>query len=211
LADGDKKIIALTFDDGPSETTSMKVLDKLKKYGVPGSFFLIGNNIVPEREYIIKEELAYGCDIENHSLTHSDMTGLDAETIRYEIEETTRRIVAVTGKEPEFFRPPYILYNDTMFDVIPYIFICGLACDDWVPEVTAEERARKVLDGARDNMLVLLHDSEGNDNTVEALDIIIPELKNRGFEFVTVSELFARAGIDKSNAKRIVYTCTDDQ
>ena len=206
----DKKIIALTFDDGPSDTTSMKVLSKLKKYGVPGSFFLIGQNITPEREYIVKEELAYGCDIENHSLTHSDMTKLDAETIRAEIEETSRRIMAITGKEPEFFRPPYILYNDTMFENIPYIFICGLACDDWIPEVSAEERAKKVLEGARDNMLVLLHDSEGNDNTVDALDIIIPELRNRGFEFVTLSELFKRAGIDKSNAKKIVYTCTDD-
>ena len=206
----DKKIIALTFDDGPSDTTSMKVLSKLKKYGVPGSFFLIGQNITPEREYIVKEELAYGCDIGNHSLTHSDMTKLDAETIRAEIEETSRRIMAITGKEPDFFRPPYILYNDTMFENIPYIFICGLACDDWIPEVSAEERAKKVLEGARDNMLVLLHDSEGNDNTVDALDIIIPELRNRGFEFVTLSELFNRAGIDKSNAKKIVYTCTDD-
>jgi peptidoglycan/xylan/chitin deacetylase (PgdA/CDA1 family) len=206
-----KKIIALTFDDGPSDTTSLKVLSKLKKYGVPGSFFLIGQNIIPEREYIVKEELAYGCDIENHSLTHSDMTKLDAETIRAEIEETSRRIMAITGKEPEFFRPPFILFNDTMFENIPYIFICGHACDDWIPEVSAEERAKKVLDGARDNMLVLLHDSEGNDNTVDALDIIIPELKNRGFEFVTLTELFARAGIDRSNAKKIVYTCTDDQ
>ena len=207
----DKKIIALTFDDGPSDTTSMKVLSKLKEYGVPGSFFLIGQNITPEREYIVKEELAYGCDIGNHSLTHSDMTTLDAETIRAEIEETSRRIIAITGKEPEFFRPPFILFNNTMFENIPYIFIGGLPCNDWEPEVTAEERARKVLDGARDNMLVLLHDSEGNDNTVDALDIIIPELKNRGFEFVTLTELFGRAGIDKSNAKKIVYTCTDDQ
>lgn len=207
----DKKIIALTFDDGPSDTTSMKVLSKLKKYGVPGSFFLIGQNITPEREYIVKEELAYGCDIENHSLTHSDMTTLDAETIRAEIEETSRRIVAITGKEPDFFRPPFILFNDTMFENIPYIFIGGLPCNDWEPEVSAEERARKVLDGARGNMLVLLHDSEGNDNTVDALDIIIPELKNRGFEFVTLTELFRKAGIDRSNAKKIVYTCTDDQ
>ena len=206
-----KKIIALTFDDGPSDTTSLKVLDKLKKHGVPGSFFLIGQEITPEREYIVKEELAYGCDIENHSLTHSDMTKLDAETIRAEIEETTRRIMAITGKEPEFFRPPYILCNDTMFENIPYIFVCGHASEDWIPETTAEQRARKVIDGARDNMLVLLHDMEGNDNTVEALDIIIPELKSRGFEFVTIRELFKRAGIDKSNAKKIIYTCTDDQ
>ena len=206
----DKKIIALTFDDGPSDTTSMKVLSKLKEYGVPGSFFLIGQNITPEREYIVKEELAYGCDIENHSLTHSDMTTLDGETVRAEIEETSRRITAITGKEPEFFRPPFILYNDTMFENIPYIFIGGRPCNDWEPDVSAEERARKVLDGARGNMLVLLHDSEGNDNTVEALDIIIPELQKQGYEFVTLRQLFARAGITPENAKRDIYTYTLD-
>ena len=92
----EKKYIALTFDDGPSETTSMKVLEKLKKFNVPGSFFLIGDNITPESEWIVREELAYGCDIENHSLTHSDMRTLDKETIIAEIKETTRRIVEIT-------------------------------------------------------------------------------------------------------------------
>ncbi len=205
-----KKYIALTFDDGPSDTTSMRVLEKLKKYGVKGSFFLIGNNITPEREWIVKEELAYGCDIENHSLTHSDMRTFDKETIAAEIKETTRRIVEITGKEPDFFRPPFINYNDLMFEVIPLIFICGAGCEDWVPEVGAEARAKKVLENARDGQVVLLHDSEGNDATVEALDTIIPELKARGFEFVTVSELFDRVGINRDNAKKIVYTHTDD-
>jgi peptidoglycan/xylan/chitin deacetylase (PgdA/CDA1 family) len=204
------KYIALTFDDGPSDTTSMRVLEKLKKYGVKGSFFLIGNNITPEREWIVKEELAYGCDIENHSLTHSDMRTFDKETIAAEIKETTRRIVEITGKEPDFFRPPFINYNDLMFEAIPLIFICGAGCEDWVPEVGAQERARRVLENARDGQVVLLHDSEGNEATVEALDTIIPELKARGFEFVTVSELFDRAGINRDNAKKIVYTHTDD-
>ena len=166
----DKKYIALTFDDGPSDTTSLKVLEKLKKYNAKGSFFLIGNNITPEREYIVREELAYGCDIENHSLTHSDMRTLET---------------------------------------IPYIFICGFGCEDWVPEVSTEERAKRVIDNARDGEVVLLHDSEGNDNTVDALDIIIPELQSRGFEFVTIRELFERAGVTPENAKRIVYTYTD--
>ena len=206
----DKKYIALTFDDGPADTTSMQVLEKLKKYGVKGSFFLIGENIVPEREWIVKEELAYGCDIENHSLTHSDMRTLDKETIIAEIEETTRRIVAITGKEPEFFRPPYIDYNDLMFEAIPLIFISGDGCEDWVPEVDATTRAKRVIENARDGQVVLLHDTEGNANTVEALDTIIPELKARGFEFVTISELFDRAGITRENAKRIVYSHTDD-
>ena len=97
-----------------------------------------------------------------------------------------------------------------MFDAIPLIFICGEGCEDWVPEVGAEARAKTVLENARDGQVVLLHDSEGNDATVEALDTIIPELKARGFELVTISELFDRAGIKRENAKRIVYTHTDD-
>lgn len=206
----EKKYIALTFDDGPSDTTSLKVLEKLKKYNAKGSFFLIGGNITPEREYIVREEIIFGCDIENHSLTHSDMRTLDKETIEAEISETTRRIVNITGKEPVFFRPPYINVNDLMLETIPYIFICGYGCEDWVPEVSAEERARRIIDSARDGEVVLLHDMEGNDNTVDALDIIIPELQSRGFEFVTIRELFDRAGVTPENAKRIVYTYTDD-
>ena len=206
----EKKYIALTFDDGPSDTTSLKVLEKLKKYNAKGSFFLIGGNITPEREYIVREEIAFGCDIENHSLTHSDMRTLDKETIEAEISETTRRIVNITGKEPVFFRPPYINVNDLMLETIPYIFICGYGCEDWVPEVSAEERARRIIDSARDGEVVLLHDMEGNDNTVDALDIIIPELQSRGFEFITIRELFDRAGVTPENAKRIVYTYTDD-
>ena len=206
----EKKYIALTFDDGPSDTTSLKVLEKLKKYNAKGSFFLIGGNITPEREYIVREEIAFGCDIENHSLTHSDMRTLDKETIEAEISETTRRIVNITGKEPVFFRPPYINVNDLMLETIPYIFICGYGCEDWIPEVSAEERARRIIDSARDGEVVLLHDMEGNDNTVDALDIIIPELQSRGFEFVTIRELFDRAGVTSENAKRIVYTYTDD-
>ena len=137
------------------------------------------------------------------------MRTLDKENIEAEIAETTRRIVAITGREPMFFRPPYINYNDLMLETIPYIFICGFGCEDWVPEVSTEERAKRVIDNARDGEVVLLHDSEGNDNTVDALDIIIPELQSRGFEFVTIRELFERAGVTPENAKRIVYTYTD--
>ena len=206
----EKKYIALTFDDGPSDTTSLKVLEKLKKHNVPGSFFLIGDQITPEREHIIRAELEYGCDIENHSLTHSDMREFDADTIRAEIEETTRRIVNITGKEPMFFRPPYIYVNDLMLETIPYIFICGTASQDWVPETTAEERAKNVIDVSRDGDVVLLHDLEGNQATVDALDIIIPELKKRDFEFVTIRTLFEKGGVTPENAKKIVYTNTSD-
>lgn len=205
----DKKYIALTFDDGPSDTTTMQVLEKLKKYGVVGSFFLIGENMTPERAHIIREEVEYGCDIQNHSLTHSDMREFDKDTLLAEIKETSRRIVEFTGKEPKFFRPPYIYVNDLMLDTIPLIFISGYNGLDWDPEVPASERARLIIEGARDGAVILLHDLEGNAATVEALDTIIPTLLGEGYVFVTITELFDRAGINYKNAKREVYSYTD--
>ena len=77
-----------------------------------------------------------------------------------------------------------------MYDVIDLTFICGAGCEDWVPEVTAQQRAERVLAGAEDGQIVLLHDMQWNQATVEALKTILPELKRRGFEFVTVPRLF---------------------
>ncbi len=202
------KYISLTFDDGPSDTTTLKVLDKLKKYNIVGSFFLVGENI-PGREHIVKKALDLGCDLQNHSLTHSDMRTFDKATIESEIDETTKRITALCGHDPQFFRPPYIYVNDLMQDTIPLIFISGYPCNDWMEEVGVQKRIDLALSGARDGAVVLLHDFEGNEATVEALDTIIPTLQAEGYEFVTITELFKRAGIDFSNAKREIYSYTD--
>ena len=120
------------------------------------------------------------------------MNKMPKEEIAEEIRKTSEKITEITGKEPRFFRPPYIEVNDLMYEVIDMPFICGQGAEDWVPEVSADERARRVLKQAQDGSIVLLHDLLGNVNTVEALKTIIPELKQRGFEFVTVSELFER-------------------
>ncbi|HKM34152.1 MAG TPA: polysaccharide deacetylase family protein [Lachnospiraceae bacterium] len=187
-----KKLIALTFDDGPNTGTSMEVLDILAKHQVKASFFLIGNLITKETIPVILREVEMGCEIHNHSWTHPFMNKMTEEEIRQEIIKTSEKIIEITGKEPRFFRPPFIEVNDLMYDVIDMPFICGQGVEDWVPHVSAEERAKRVLDQAVDGSIVLLHDLQGNINTVEALDTIIPELKKREFEFVTVSELFEK-------------------
>ena len=86
------KLIALTFDDGPSDTTTDQVLDVLARHDVVGTFFLIGDNITDERLPVIRRTLSLGCEIENHSKTHSDMRTLTREQIISEIEYTTARI-----------------------------------------------------------------------------------------------------------------------
>ena len=187
--------IALTFDDGPNTTTTSHVLDLLEREGIAGTFFLIADNITPDSVKSVHRALAMGCDIENHSVTHSPMSQMMPEQIRQEVGECTRRIMEITGKEPSFFRPPFIAVSQPLFDHVDLTFICGSGCEDWVPTVSAEERARRTLENAKDGEISLLHDTEGNENTVEALKTIIPALKKRGFTFHTVAGLFKECGI----------------
>ncbi len=188
--------ISLTFDDGPNTVTTAKVLDILEQYNIKASFFLIGNLINEDSKKMIEREVKLGCTIENHSWTHSFMDKMSAEVIRDEIKKTSDLIEEITGDKPQFFRPPFIQVNDTMWDNIDLPFICGQGVEDWVPEVSAEERAKRVLESACDGEIILLHDLLGNDNTVEAMKIFIPKLIEMGAEFMTVREIFKSCGVD---------------
>lgn len=202
------KIIALTFDDGPNTVTTPRVLDVLEKYGAVGTFFLVGSNINEKSAQAVKRACSLGCEIENHSLTHSDMTKMTAQEIADEIAETSRRVAEITGRQPQFFRPPYIAVNQTMVDTVKLPFIAGFGAEDWLDEVTAQQRAEKVLAQARDGAVILLHDMEGNEQTVQALDMIIPALKEQGCRFVTVSQLFEQSGVTPDEESFIVYSYT---
>ncbi|MBR1563539.1 MAG: polysaccharide deacetylase family protein [Ruminococcus sp.] len=187
------KVIALTFDDGPSSTTSL-VLDKLEEHGAVGTFFLIGDNITDDKADTVKRAVSLGCEIENHSKTHSYMTKMSVEDIKAEIDYTNEKIVALTGRKPEFFRPPYIDVNNEMYEAIDETFICGYGCDDYDAKVEIEERVERTLKQAKDGAIILLHDAEGNVKTVAALEKILTELEAQGYEFVTVGELFHAKG-----------------
>lgn len=184
-----KKLCALTFDDGPNTVTTPLVLEKLKKYGIPASFFLVGNNIDEASAKVVKTAFDMGCDIENHSRTHTAFTELSPEEMRAEIKFTSDKIESITGRAPRFFRPPYIAVSDKVFENVGLTFIAGIGAEDWLPEVTARERAEKIIAQIADGAVILLHDMTGNTPTVEALDFIIPRLSEE-YEFVTISRLF---------------------
>ena len=188
-------IIALTFDDGPNTVITPQVLDTLEENGAVGTFFLIAQNITPESAEVVRRAKAMGCDIENHSLTHGFMNQMTVEQIRAEVQACTDRIVEITGEAPIFFRPPFIALSREMYDNIDLTFICGAGCEDWVPTVTAQERIDRVLASAEDGQIVLLHDMLWNQATADALKVIIPELKKRGFRFVTCAQLFEEKGV----------------
>lgn len=108
------------------------MLDVLKKHQVKASFFVIGKNITQESAKVMIRAQKEGHDIENHSLTHSLMSQLSADSIRYEVKTTSSLVKKYAGKSPVFFRPPYINVNQTMYDNVCLGFICGEGCEDWV-------------------------------------------------------------------------------
>lgn len=204
----EKKLVALTFDDGPNTTTTNEVLDILEKYGVKASFFLIGVNINDDSAKAVKRAYDMGCDIGNHSKTHSNMTELTDEEIVDEIKYVDDRIYEITGEYPKYFRPPYIAVNNKMFDLIDETFINGFGVTDYDDRVTAEIRHMRVMKQVKDGAIILLHDAQGNSQTVEALDLIIPDLISEGYELVTLTELFERKRVTLGDEK-ILYSYAD--
>ena len=204
--DPSKPTIAITFDDGPNTTTTMEVLDVLEKYQVRASFFLIGTNINDESAKSVKRAFDLGCDIENHSKTHSYMDKMTPDEIKDEVAYVNDKVKEITGTTPKFFRPPYIAINNTMYDNIDMTFISGLGCNDWDDKVTAEYRAKYLEKKAADGVIFLLHDAEGNSKTVEALDKAIPILLEKGFQFATISELFELKGVEISGTDTNIYS-----
>ncbi|NLT10170.1 MAG: polysaccharide deacetylase family protein [Ruminococcus sp.] len=193
-AASESKVIALTFDDGPNTTTTNDVLDILAEYNAKASFFLIGDNINAESAASVKRAYEMGMEIDNHSKTHSNMSKMSAEQVKAEISYVDERIKEITGESAKFFRPPFIDVSQSLYDAVDLPFICGIDCQDYMQNVTTQERADYILNGAKDGVIVLLHDAAGNQQTVEALKIVMPELVKQGYEFVTLTELFERQG-----------------
>lgn len=207
------KLIALTFDDGPNTTTTNDVLDILEEYDAKASFFLIGTNINEESAKSVKRAYDMGCEIDNHSKTHSNMGSMTPEEIKEELQFVDDKVMEIIGEPTRFFRPPFIDVSQTMYDTIDIPFICGIDCKDFMENVTAQERSDYIINNAEDGVIVLLHDAAGNYQTVEALKTIIPELQKQGYEFVTLTELFERQGeTPKGNmiySKVAKYPCKD--
>ena len=199
-------LIALTFDDGPNTTITMQILDLLEQYHLKASFFLIGNHISDATVPVILRARQLGCEINNHSVSHPDMSVLDREGILAEVTPVTERITSLLGEPPRFFRPPFISTSELMYETIDLPFICGIGCEDWVPDVSAEARISMLQEHVCDGAILLLHDFEGNQNTVAALQTLLPEWLEAGYEFVTVSELFRKKGVTPSLHENVTYS-----
>ncbi len=188
--------LSLTFDDGPNTKATLDILDILDEYKIPASFFLVGKNISEQTAPVIEREVRQGCSVECHSFSHKAFPSLSAEQMRQEIQSTNALIEQYTKTKPLFFRPPYIALNDLMFRTINMPFIAGFGVQDWLEEISVEERVQKIMQNARDGQIILLHDQSENQKTVETVRQIVPALKKRGAVFYNIRQLFAECGID---------------
>lgn len=190
-----RKVAALTFDDGPTSTTN-DVLDVLARYDVPATFFLIGQQVNSSTMAIVQREVSMGCELACHSYTHQDMSKMSASQIRNEFEWCTSAIRNTVGVDVKFFRAPYLSESRTMFENTDLDFIQGITCNDWESYTSTQQRVNTVLSTVKDGDVILLHDFQGNVNTVNALPQIIEGLRDQGYTLVTVSDLFKAKGVN---------------
>ena len=198
-----KKVIALTFDDGPDVNYTPAILDILKEYKVPATFFVTGIN-AEDHIPLVKRIYDEGHEIGNHTLLHPNLELLSDNRVRLELRATGRLIEGITGHATILFRPPY---NTDAEPVNPvqihplwvaksenYLTI-GSSIDplDWQKGISADSIYARTLRQQDLGNVLLLHDAGGmRSETVKALPRIIEYFKKQGFKFVSISELMGR-------------------
>jgi peptidoglycan-N-acetylglucosamine deacetylase len=188
-----EKVVALTFDDGPSPTHTLRVLDILDQHGVKATFFMMGVNV--ERFPVVaREVIRRGHEIGNHSYSHPKMIWMSRTRIRDEIERTDAllRGVGVTGDIP--FRPPhsakFIALPCVLRDLRKLSVLADVDSEEWKGPSSAT-MTTSILHQTKPGSIIGLHDPAGAE-TEQTLDTILRILKGQGYRFETVAQLIRR-------------------
>lgn len=198
------KLIALTFDDGPGKDTK-RLLDGLKKRGAHCTFFIVGQyaKIYPAT---IKQCYEDGHQVANHSYSHPFFSSLSDSDIKSELSKTNEAVYSAIGCKlpPLMVRPPYGDYSQRILNALGVpAFYWSDDSGDWWDGATANSVYQNTIRTAEDGDILLLHDSHSW--SVDAALRIVDTLQARGYEFVTLSELFRRRGVTLQAGK--IYSC----
>ena len=188
----DEKKIALTFDDGPHYKYTDEILDILEKYGVKATFFVIGVNAERHPEKV-KRIASSGHEIGNHTYSHPHLKKVSAQELEAEIEKASEVISRLTGKKPVLFRPPEGYCGADVSSTAKKsgcdVILWSHDTRDWA-HTPSETISQRILDGVGCGDIILFHDFITPDTpTPSSLETVIPRLIERGYEFVSVSEL----------------------
>jgi len=195
-----EKVVALTFDDGPSPVWTPKILDELKKVNIKATFFMLGEHVAkyPEIARRVAEE---GHEIGNHTYDHHVLLYYKADELEKELKNTERIIQKVTGQSTRYFRPPkawLTAQEKKEIEGLGYkIVLWSLNSKDWV---TFDDKyiVKYIVRNIRPGDIILFHDSggvfgtEGGDRqeTVKTIPLLVDALTKKGYGFVTLTELF---------------------
>ena len=198
------KVLALSYDDGPNDPWTGKLLEVLARHQVAATFFMVGR-YVRERPEIARAVFDAGHAVGNHCFNHPNLIFAGAARLRQELDETSKAIEEATGERPFLFRPPFGGRRPGTFKIVEerkmFPVMWRVTCFDWSAKSHEEilKHARRQIAGGE---VVLLHDGghlrmgEDRSATVRATDELIREYKDRGFVFATVPEMMQmRAGM----------------
>ena len=195
--DKNKKMVALTYDDGPSIYTP-RILKTLKENNSVATFFVVGNR-VPTYSDTVKKAHDMGCEIGNHTYEHKSLPNLSETEVKRQISKTNKEVKKAIGEKPVIMRPTGGATNTNIKKWVgmPSI-IWSVDTLDWKTR-NADSTRRAVLNRVKDGDIVLMHDLYSA--TATASETIIPELVRRGYQLVTVSELAeCRGGMKETGA-----------
>jgi peptidoglycan/xylan/chitin deacetylase (PgdA/CDA1 family) len=196
-----RNVVALTFDDGPKPEFCQYILDILDRHGAKATFFVVGKEAQDNPDLIMRMENG-GYEIGNHSYSHIPIKDMPVGAALADIQKCSEVIYNITGKQPKYFRPPGGKYNSgisnglrkmglkTVYWSLNAVDYSGTTPGYEVPEdyrAMAKELSKRIVDKVSPGTIILLHN--GSEQTVLALPFILDELENKGYGFVTISDL----------------------
>ena len=189
--------LALTYDDGPNDPYTQRLLEVLAKHQARATFFLVGR-YVQQRPQIAREVAQAGHALGNHTFTHPNLAFCSQMQTRIQLEECTRAIQDATGQTPKLFRPPFGGRRPSTLRIARELGLAPVMWNvtgfDWDAHSSAEVE-RKVIRQTKGGSIILLHDGShrglgwDRSHTVAATDALLTRYKSEGFEFVTIPEL----------------------
>lgn len=192
------KAIALTFDDGPSTENTPKVLETLKKYNAHATFFVVGNRVKAGAD-VLKQAVAQGNEIGNHSWDHANLSKKSMKFVNAQYDGTTKLVQKMSGFKISFMRPPYGAISDKMRKKLKHpMVLWSVDTLDWKTR-DAKAVFKSVKRQVSDGDIILMHDIHSS--TAEAIKKVIPWLIKQDYDLLTVSELMERKGLKMKNGK----------
>lgn len=186
-----QKLVAITYDDGPSQHTN-RLLDILDQYGVKATFFIVGTQAETYPD-ILKREADMGMEIGSHTYDHTYLNRVSAEEISTAMSKNEEVLQEIIGRGSTIMRPTGGGINDTVREMVQMPMICwDVDTLDWKSR-DANSVAEIIRNQVQDGSVILMHDLY--ESTVDASEMVIPELLAQGYKFVTISELAQRRGV----------------